>query len=396
MNISIHKRTVSAFHNAFGTIPSFVVQAPGRVNLIGEHTDYNAGFVLPCAIGYRTLVAASPRSDRLINVVAVDYGNQKDSFNIDAPIARRVDANWANYVRGMAVSFMEQGWPLQGANLAIAGDVPQGAGLSSSASLEISVGHAFKALQGLEQLDSTALALLAQWAENYFVGCNCGIMDQLISSHAAAGCAVLIDCRSLLTKLVAIPNGMVVLILHSRVSRGLIESQYNTRREQCEAAARHYGVSALRDLNLTELLKGSSGLNSLIFRRARHVVTENQRTLEAADALERQDLIRMGELMAQSHISMRDDFEISVPAIDHLVEIVSDAIGARGGARMTGGGFGGCVVALLPDHKVDAVLKVVQERYKSPEGKQALFFVTEASDGAGIVVDKNNDLSPET
>jgi galactokinase len=385
MNSPLLQRTLASFSAAFDSSPLCVVQAPGRVNLIGEHTDYNDGFVLPCAIGFGTLVAAAPRNDNLIHVVAADCCDQLDCFDLDVPILQRSDAPWANYVRGVVVMLLDHGLPLRGANLVIAGNVPQGAGLSSSASLEVAVGQAFKSLQSLDSLDATALALLAQRAENCFVGCNCGIMDQLISARGEAGHALLIDCRSLQAMPVPIPAGLTVMILHSRVRRGLVESEYNTRRQQCEAAARHCEVKALRDLDLELLLQRSVGLDPVVLRRARHIVTENQRTLDAADALERSDLQRLGELMAQSHTSMRGDFEITVPAIDHLVEIVSEAIGQQGGARMTGGGFGGCVVALLPQSKVETVRAAVRAQYRSPDGECALVYVTEASAGAGIL-----------
>jgi galactokinase len=385
MNSLLLERTLSAFRASFGVVPHCVAQAPGRVNLIGEHTDYNDGFVLPCAIRFGTLVAVAPRGDNQVHVVAADYGDQLDCFDLDAPILQRSDAPWANYVRGVVVMLLEHGLPLRGANLTIAGNVPQGAGLSSSASLEVAVGQAFKSLLSLDSLDATALALLAQRAENRFVGCNCGIMDQLISARGQARHALLIDCRTLDARPVPIPAGLAVMILHSRVRRGLVESEYNTRRQQCEAAARHCEVLALRDLNLELLLQRSVDLDPVVLRRARHIVTENQRTLDAADALERGDLQHLGALMAQSHASMRDDFEITVPAIDHLVEIVSEAVGPQGGARMTGGGFGGCVVALLPQTQVETVRAAVLAQYRSPDGECALVYVTDASAGAGIL-----------
>jgi galactokinase len=385
MNSTLHQRTITSFFAAYGRTPKCVVQAPGRVNLIGEHTDYNEGFVLPCAIGFGTVVAIAERSDRQVHVVAADYGEQLDSFDLDAPITPRSDAPWANYVRGVVVMLLELGLPLRGANLAVAGNVPQGAGLSSSASLEVAIGQAFKSLLGLDSLDPTALALLAQRAENRFVGCNCGIMDQLISARGQADHALLIDCRSLDAQPVQIPGELAVMILHSRVRRGLVDSEYNTRRQQCEVAALHCGVKALRDLDLASLLQRSAGMDPLVLRRARHVVTENQRTLDAAQALAGGDLLRLGVLMAQSHASMRDDFDITVPAIDQLVDIVGQAIGDQGGTRMTGGGFGGCVVALLPRSRVDAVRAAVAAHYGSPEGEPALVFVSSAAAGAGLL-----------
>lgn len=373
----------AAFERSFQGAPDMLVQAPGRVNLIGEHTDYNDGFVLPCAIDFHTLVAARARSDRVVRVVALDYADQLDEFSLDTPIVPREDAPWANYVRGVVQMLLAHGVVLGGADLALAGNVPQGAGLSSSASLEVAVGQAFKGLYRLNGLSPTDLALIAQRAENQFVGCNCGIMDQLISARGQQGHALLIDCRSLHTQAVPMPQDMAVMIIHSRVRRGLVESEYNTRRAQCEQAARHYGVAALRDLTVAQLQAGSQGLDAVAYRRARHVVTENQRTVDAAAALAAHDMRVMGQLMAQSHVSMRDDFQITVPAIDALVDIAQNAIGPEGGARMTGGGFGGCVVALVPQALVAHVRSAVQAQYRSPQGELAQIHVCSPSAGAG-------------
>lgn len=374
-----------AFIRAFGKAPSRMVQAPGRVNLIGEHTDYNDGFVLPCAINHGTVIAASPREDAIVRVVAADYRDECDEFRLDEPVQPKIDVLWPNYVRGVVKYLQAHGLALRGADLALAGDVPQGAGLSSSASLEVAVAQAFKTLQGLESLSPTDMALIAQRAENRFVGCNCGIMDQLISARGEAGHALLIDCRSLDAQAVPMPADLAVMIVHSRVRRGLVDSEYNTRREQCELAARHFGVKALRDVDLASLAARGHELDPVVFRRARHVITENQRTVEAAAALAAGDLRRMGALMAASHESMREDFEITVPAVDQLAHILQNAIGDTGGARMTGGGFGGCVVALMPAATVDAARAAVARDYRAPSGEAATVYVCRASAGAGAV-----------
>ncbi len=385
-SISLLSRVRSTFEQRFGRAPGLVARAPGRVNLIGEHTDYNDGFVLPCAIDFQTLVAASPRDDGLVRVHAADIGPQAfDEFRLDQPISRRDDAPWTHYVRGMVQSLLVHGWPIGGADLVLAGDLPQGAGLSSSASLEVAVGQAFKSLYGLDRLPAVELARLAQQAENQFVGCRCGIMDQLISACGEAGHALLIDCRSLATHPVPLPPGLAVLIVHSRVQRGLVESEYNLRRQQCEAAARHYGVAALRDLDLERLERDRAGLDPLSWRRARHVVSENQRTLAAARALERHDLAGLGELMAASHASMRDDFEITVPAIDRLVALLQAVVGQQGGARMTGGGFGGCVVALMPEALVGPAQAALAQHYRAPSGEPATVYLCRPGAGAGLL-----------
>ena len=383
MNSALNQVATLAFKNAFGETPQHLVQAPGRVNLIGEHTDYNDGFVLPCAINFGTLIAVSARPDSVVRVVAADYSGEMDEFRLDQPILPLEDGAWQNYVRGVVKYLQEYGLALQGANLALTGDVPQGAGLSSSASLEVAVTQAFKTLQGFDDLSPTDMALISQRAENRFVGCNCGIMDQLVSARGEAGSALLIDCRSHETRAVPMPPDVAVMIVHSRVRRGLVGSEYNTRRKQCEAAAHHYGVQALRDLSLARLEAEAGNLDATVFRRARHIVTENQRTLDAAEALIAGDLRRMGLLMAASHNSMRDDFEITAPAVDQLVEILQNAIGVVGGARMTGGGFGGCAVALLPLDQVESVRQAVARHYRAPTGEAGTVYVCQASAGAG-------------
>jgi galactokinase len=379
--MSLRERVEKAFAEAFGGAPDLVVQAPGRVNLIGEHTDYNDGFVLPCAIDCGTMVAARARGDALLATVAADFAGEIDRVALDSPIAQA--GGWRDYVRGTAAMLVPEGLA-RGAELAIAGDVPRGAGLSSSASLEVAVATALDRLHRLG-LDPTRIALLAQRAENEFVGCNCGIMDQLVSARARAGHALLIDCRTLDCRPVAMPAGLAVMVIESRITRGLVESAYNERRAQCALAARHYRVAALRDLDRAGLEAGLEGLDPIAYRRARHVVTENERTLAAAEALAAGDLGRLGALMAQSHESMRADFEITLPAIDRLAAIAAEAIGGEGGARMTGGGFGGCVVALAPEAKVEAVRARIAGDYRSPAGEPAGFMVCRPSAGAGPV-----------
>lgn len=375
-------RATRAFERAFGKAPTHRVQAPGRVNLIGEHTDYNGGFVLPCAIDRGTVVAAGARRDMRVRVVASDVDDGLDEFRMDLPIVARDDAPWTGYVRGVVQQLQMRGHLSQGADLALAGNIPQGAGLSSSASLEVAVIQAFKTLHGTA-IDRTQMALVAQSAENSFVGCNCGIMDQLASARGREGHALLIDCRSLEASAVPVPGDLAVMIVESRVRRGLVDSEYNLRRAQCEAAARHLGVRALRDVDAQELEAGRAGLDETTYRRARHIVTENRRTLDAAEALRLGDLRAMGELMRQSHDSMRDDFQITVPAIDQLAQILQQAIGPHGGARMTGGGFGGCVVALLPHALVPVAREAVERHYRAPGGEAGIVHVCQAANGAG-------------
>ncbi len=376
LDTALHDRVIASFSASFGDSPDLVVRAPGRVNLIGEHTDYNDGFVLPCAIGPSTMVAAGKRDDREVQIIAADFGDATDSFSLDA--IKQSDQGWANYVRGMVDALLQAGYSLNGANLAIAGNLPKGAGLSSSASLEVAVGQAMLALAGTD-IDRTRLAQIAQAAECDFVGTKCGIMDQLISAQGTAGSALLIDCRTLGLTDAPIPDEVAIMIVHSGVTRGLVEGHYNERRRQCEAAAAAIGVAALRDADLAML--ETAGLDPVTQARARHVIKENQRTLDAAAALARSDLQTLGELMVLSHASMRDDFEITVPAIDQLVAILQEAIGDEGGARMTGGGFGGACVAMLRSDRVDAVRRLVETRYATPDGGKPLIMVERPSSG---------------
>ncbi len=385
MTTDLDARLDAAFAAAFGGAPDLVVRAPGRVNLIGEHTDYNDGFVLPAAISGETRIALRRRPDRRIELVAADFDVARDGFDLDAPIRAGEGPAWADYVRGMIVTMQAEGIDLPGAELAIAGSVPRGAGLSSSASLEVAVGWGMLALAGAKHSDRTQLARMAQAAESDFVGMKCGIMDQLVSARGVAGHALLIDCRSLEVQPIAMPDHLAILIVHSGVKRGLVEGHYNQRRAQCEAAARHFGVVALRDLDAETLEAGRDGLDPVAWRRARHVVSENARTLVASRALIAGDLARLGALMSQSHASMRDDFEITVPEIDMLVSLLQVEIGAEGGARMTGGGFGGAVVALLPAARIDAVREAVAARYRTPDGAPPLMLVERPAAGVGVL-----------
>ncbi|MCC3717372.1 galactokinase [Rouxiella badensis] len=381
--MELKNKTLEIFEETFGYPATITIKAPGRVNLIGEHTDYNDGFVLPCAIDYETVIACGQRNDRIIRVIAADYDNQQDEFSLDEAIVSTDALPWANYVRGVVKHLLLRNSDFSGADMVISGNVPQGAGLSSSASLEVAVGQALKSLYDLP-VDGVQLALNGQEAENQFVGCNCGIMDQLISALGKEDHALLIDCRSLETKAVSMPKDASVVIINSNVKRGLVDSEYNTRRKQCEEAARFFGVKALRDVNLAEFAEKEQGLDPMTARRARHVITENDRTEAAAIALSHGDLKKMGLLMAESHASMRDDFEITVPPIDTLVEIVKSVIGDRGGVRMTGGGFGGCIVALIPSELVEKVRKTVEHEYHAKTGIKETFYVCHASEGASV------------
>lgn len=371
---------LACFAEKFGGEPDAVVRAPGRVNLIGEHTDYNDGFVLPAAITVETQIAARARADGMIRIVAEDFGRATVEFALDAPFAADPANPWADYMRGMVCAMRAAGHHVTGADMAVSGSIPKGSGLSSSASLTVALGTALSALGGLA-LDGTAVALLAQASECDFVGMQCGIMDQLISARGQDGHVLLIDCRSLECRPVPVPAGMAIMIVHSGITRGLVEGHYNARRRSCEAAAKVLGVAALRDADLAMLEAAKDRLDADSFARARHVITENTRTLEAAEAFAAGDLQRLGALMAQSHASMRDDFAITTPAIDALAAELHALIGGQGGARMTGGGFGGAVVAVMPQDRTADVVAALT--YRTPAGTPPLVMIEQASAGAG-------------
>lgn len=347
MTGSLQQRLLEGFSDAFGGLPVLAGCAPGRVNLIGEHTDYNDGFALPMAIDAATQVAIRPRTDGLVNVVALDFG-ERDRFPAAEP-ARSHTGGWRDYVRG-ALAALES----SGVDLAIAGDIPKGTGLSSSASLNVAIVTTMLKLQGRVKAPR-AVALLAQRAETEFTGVRCGNLDQLAIAGCVADHALLIDCRSLDLTPVPMPSDWVVMIVQSGVTRGLVEGQYNIRRRQCEDAATALGVSALRDASLADLDALKNELPAVVHRRARHVIGENARVLDAARAMQTGDLRAFGALMKASHVSQRDDFEITVPATDRLVALLDEAIGGGGGARQTGGGFGGAVIAVMRREAVEAV-----------------------------------------
>ena len=370
----------SSFETHYGEAPALIAHAPGRVNIIGEHTDYNEGFVFPAAINFGTWVAATKRADNDIVVTAMDYENQQNQFSL-SDINYDEEQGWANYVRGVVKVLKEAMPDFGGANLLVTGNVPQGAGLSSSASFEVAILKALSALYELP-LDGVQAALLGQKAENTFVGCSCGIMDQLISAMGNEGMAMLLDCQSLAIEHSPLPDSHQIVIINSNVKRGLVDSEYNLRRQQCEQGASLLGVSSLREATM-EMLEGAKAhMPEVVYRRAKHIVTENARTLAASQALKAGDIETVSEAMAQSHISMRDDFEITVRPIDYLVEIISEVLGKSGGVRMTGGGFGGCVVALVPSDKVEAVKQVVADKYSDETGYSADIYVCTATQGA--------------
>ncbi len=366
------------FTARFGSDAPLLVRAPGRVNLIGEHTDYNDGFVMPLAIDRAVWAALRPVAGRQVRAYSIDF-DAWGTFDLDRP--ERGDG-WLEYLKGVAWSLREDGHALRGWEGVIAGDVPVGAGLSSSAALEMATARAFAAVSGLDW-DPAAMAVACQRAENRWVGVNCGIMDQLIAGVGRAGHAVLIDCRSLAARPVALPAGTAVVVLDTATRRELVTSAYNERRTQCERASSAFGVPALRDVTVARFERDGHGLDPLTSRRARHVITENDRTVRAADAMASGDAEQLGRLMDDSHASLRDDFEVSSAALDAMVDAARDA-GCLG-ARMTGAGFGGCAVALVDAGHTAAFVERVSLGYRERTSLTPAVYVCQAADGAGIV-----------
>jgi galactokinase len=354
------------------------------VNLIGEHTDYNDGFAMPVAIGPETRVALRRRSDGEIRVAALNFG-EEDAFFPSANLEKAALGGWRDYVRGTLAILIKEGVDIGGLDIALVGDVPMGTGLSSSASLEVAVATAVLALAGRHE-DPKQVALWAQAAENDFVGMRCGNLDQLASAATVEGAALLIDCRTLELRPIEMPSDASVMIVQSGVVRGLVEGHYNERRRQCEEAAAILGVPALRDADLAMLEAVAADVDPLVFRRARHVITENDRTLAAAEALALGNLHAVGVLMRDSHASQRDDFEITVPSTNHLAELMSEAIGESGGARQTGGGFGGAVVGLMTSDRVETVRERVLSQYRTPSGELPDIRVERACSGASVEI----------
>ena len=372
------------FAKIFGAPPEHVVRAPGRVNLIGEHTDYNEGFVLPMAIDREILIAVRRRQDRRVRMAALDLGGKVSEFSLDGTIQHDDSNKWSNYVRGVAWALQQRGLTLSGMDLAIQGNVPIASGLSSSAAMEVCAATTFQLLAGFE-LNKVDLARLCQKAENEFVGVNSGIMDQFISALGREGHALLIDCRDLSYQGVPLPRGATVVVCDTLKRRGLVDSEYNTRRKECEEAARRLGVKALRDASLEQFARLEKDMPPNVARRARHIISEDARVLRAVDAARKNDLETFGVLMDESHVSLRDDYAVSCAELDALVEIARTQPGCLG-ARLTGAGFGGCTVNLVRDNAVDAFVANVAQGYETRMHLVPPIYVCRPMDGASVVV----------
>ena len=384
--MSVQARDLAVeFAYRFGRAPT-VSRAPGRVNLIGEHTDYNGGFVMPAALEFATLTAASQRPDRRLRVYSMIMDETRE-FDLDSPPSGPT-GDWSDYIVGVALMLERSGRNLSGADLIVWSDVPIGAGLSSSAALEVSCAHALLTESGLP-FDPIEIAQLCQRAENDFVGMRCGVMDQYISCCGVAGNALLIDCRSLESRHVAIAPNLRLLIANSRVRHQHAGGEYNLRREACEEGVRLLGrylgpIQALRDVTPQQLESKRRKLPELIYRRCRHIVTENARVLEAERALETGDFVACGRAMNASHLSMRDDFEITCPEVDMLAGLAQNVKGVYG-SRMTGGGFGGCTISLIEEWAIDKTSQMLTDGYRIAMGRDVDIYVCAPSDGAQLI-----------
>jgi galactokinase len=371
----------TAFRERFGGAAS-VYRAPGRVNLIGEHTDYNQGFVMPVAIDLSCWVAIGLRDDRKLVIYSEDVA---DTAEVDLSNTEvRPTRIWSDYPIGVAVLLQQAGHRLEGANLYIRGEVPLGSGLSSSAALEVSVGYALLQASG-HAIDLVQLALLCQRAENEFVGARCGIMDQFTACHGQAGHALMLDCRSLEYRPLRLPDNISLVICNTMVKHALASNEYNLRRSECEEVVRRLAevmphVRALRDVTVNRLEENRSLLTPVLYQRARHIVTENDRVQSAAAALETGNPAAFGELMRESHRSLRDDYQVSCSELDVMVEIASLQPGVYG-ARMTGGGFGGCTINLVAREHSTEFKKQVAEAYHSATGHEPSIYLCQASQG---------------
>jgi galactokinase len=359
-------------------------RAPGRVNLIGEHTDYNDGFVMPVAIDRDTTVALAPRGDRLLVLRSAAYADTV-TIDLDRP-ARGPLGTWSDYVRGVAVVLERKGFRLRGADVTISSTVPMSAGLSSSASLEAAVGYGLLDDSG-HPIDLTALALACQEAEHEFTGTLCGIMDQFIACHGRAGHALMLDTRTLGMTWLPMPTAAVMIVCNTMTKHVLATDGYNERRADCEAGVRALSIRmprirALRDVTLDDLEANRDALTDRVFRRCRHVVTENARVWAAAAALRAGDLEGLGDLMRASHASMRDDYEISTPEVEAMVESALRATGTIA-ARLTGGGFGGCTVNLVRTEEAASFGARVATSFEAATGRTPEIYTCVASDGVG-------------
>lgn len=378
--MSLKARVIAAFEKTFGTAADFVVRSPGRVNLIGEHTDYNDGFVLPMAIDRAIWIAGRPRADGQVHLMSLDF-NASASFSLQELANQK--AGWVEYIKGVAWVLQGKGYNLKGWDGVIVGDVPVGAGLSSSAALELAAARCFAAVSNLPW-DPKQMALLAQRAECEWIGMQCGVMDQLIAAAGQPHKALLIDCASLDMQPAPLPPGTAVVIMDTSTRRQLVDSAYNERRASCESVAAAFGLRTLRSLDPAAFEARFDQLDPVARTRARHVLQENARTLQAVQAMRAGNATTLGQLMNQSHESLRDDFEVSSPALDQMAAL-AQAHPACYGARMTGAGFGGCAVALVAAEQAATFVDHISSSYKTATGHEPSLYLCKATAGTSLM-----------
>ncbi|MEM8486858.1 MAG: galactokinase [Bacteroidota bacterium] len=378
--MSLKARLIAAFEETYNAAPNFVVRSPGRVNLIGEHTDYNDGFVLPMAIDRAVWIAFRPRTDGQVHVKSLDF-DATASFSLNTLSYQ--DAGWIEYIKGVAWVLLDKDYTLTGWDGVIAGDVPVGAGLSSSAALELATARCFAAVSDFDW-DPKQMALLAQHAECEWIGMQCGVMDQLIAAAGQTDKALLIDCASLDMQPAPLPPGTAVIVMDTSTRRQLVDSAYNERRASCESVAAAFGLQTLRLLEPAAFEARFDQLDPVARRRARHVLGENARTLLAVEAMKAGDAATLGRLMNESHASLRDDFEVSSPALDQMAAL-AQAHPACFGARMTGAGFGGCAVALVKEGQAPAFVAHISSRYQADTGHEPSLYLCKATAGTTLM-----------
>lgn len=383
------KRLIEIFAEVYGDAEEVRQYfSPGRVNLIGEHTDYNGGHVFPCALTIGTYGVARKRADDKIRFYSANLENLGVMEVSLSDLSYQKKYNWANYPLGVVWAFAEKGMKLnQGFEMAVWGNIPNGSGLSSSASLEVLTGVILRDLYDFEDVSMTDLALIGQYSENHFNGCNCGIMDQFAVAMGKKDCAIFLDTSDLSYEYarISLPDAKIV-ITNSKVKHSLVDSKYNERREQCAEALQDLkkvvDIESLGDLDMATFEKHAAAITDPVCRlRAKHAVAENQRTVEAVAALKENDIARFGELMNQSHISLRDDYEVSCEEIDILVDLAWKIDGVMG-SRITGGGFGGCTVSIVKNEAVDTFRDQIGAAYKEKTGNEAEFYVVDIGSGA--------------
>lgn len=382
----LYEKASRAYKERFNVAPEMIVRAPGRVNLIGEHTDYNDGFVMPVAVDRAAWVASGPSGSEWSTVRAIDMNNDEKTFPVNTVPASA--GGWSDYPMGVVWAFLERELTPAGINAVLTSDVPVGAGMSSSAAVELAFAYTWNTM-GNFGISKSDLALLCQSAENSYVGVNCGIMDQMISACGKAGHAMMLDTRTLERGYFSMPEGVAVLVADSKVRRKLSGSEYNVRRAQCEQAVsilqtHRPEITALRDVTVENLERWGHEMPEVVLQRARHVVTENDRVLKVAKLLYEGNMTQAGQYLIEGHKSLRDDYEVSIPELDTLVEAASEAEGCYG-ARLTGAGFGGCIIALAAEDAVDEVKEHISRVYDDAYNVRPAVYVTYAADGVDIV-----------